>query len=241
MRKPATLLIYCGEGRRWTDSETRSLLDLCEAKDFNILLLDTYHNRTMWAYHARSMVGKLINTSQTSGVPMPGFYVSSFGVEHKDWIDYLLSIDTFLGLYWNGAGENPQHPPPETDHHGARWELWIPYTAGAILGESADSWGLDPLFDFLNDCHFPNRSICVQPNVYQSETRDFWDFLEIFKRARKYRMSLELEFDERMLQTFLYYKWFHWSSPKIFSCVYGGDKHVLRIKEILRREPGQVE
>ena len=237
MREPATLLVYCGHERVWLDSEIDVLVNMCSldgGRRYNLLLLEVCENETGWEVHSTDMICRLNARADAASLARPTFYVASWGTEGSGWTCQLNGEAGFLGLYWNGAEERPDSPPPEGDYNGASWELWIPYTAGC---EDPDhGWGLDNLFSFLDECTFPNEKICVQPNVYQISEgggkRGWWFMTRCCLYAARYGMMLEMEFDEMMNSTLWYYRLANAIDPSIFGCVYGGAKQILKVEEL---------
>ncbi|RLC34979.1 hypothetical protein DRH14_01845 [Candidatus Shapirobacteria bacterium] len=213
-----TLLIFCGYGRRWREEEKKKLSRLGEKYD--LLLTETPFNSVGWERYSLTFLRDLKSLG-----PLPYFYVASWGTESKSWVNYLLRHSNFKGLYWNGEFENPLKPPPEKDYYGAEWKLWIPYTAGTRIGE---------IFEYINECNFPNECISVQPNVYQPRhRRTFIDLYRIYRLARKYNLHLEFEYDENMHRKLFYYRVLNWYDPDIFNCIYGGEKQILKVEDIL--------
>ena len=232
MLRPVTLLIYCGYNREWSDDEMSKLVELCfleQGKKYNLLLLDVCTNNTDWENHSLDMLGRLSAQAMNTGLPMPEFYVASWGTESEEWINQVDSFGDgggFLGLYWNGGEERPERPPPSEPYHGKPWKLWIPYSAG--------TWGIGNVAEAVATSGFSKHQIALQPNVYQPQHNEgWWDMVRCYYYARKYGIKLEMEFNEQMHSNFRYYKWLNKISPKIFTCVYGGLKHILDIEEVL--------
>jgi hypothetical protein len=51
--------------------------------------------------------------------------------------------------------------------------------------------------------------------------------------ARKYGIGLEIEFDERMLSSFYWYRFWNRIYPQYFTAVYGGAKEILNVEKHL--------
>ena len=190
------------------------------------LLLDVCSNDTNWEGHSVGMIGRLSSLAANNGLPMPRYYVASWGNESHNWANQISAHGEFIGLYWNGGEERPEVPPPAGPYHGLSWELWIPYSAG--------NWGIGGVAEAVANSGFPREKIALQPNVYQPvNNRGFWDMAKCLYHARRHGIKLEIEFDENMHPTFKHYRWVNRISPKIFTCVYGGYKKILDIEQII--------
>lgn len=224
-------MVYCGHNRQWTDEEVGKLVELCSLEDgnkYNLLLLDTCTNTDDWETHSIAMLDRLSSRAADQGLPLPCFYVASWATESEEWVEQVAQhgqAGQFLGLYWNGGEERPERSPPTEPYHGKPWELWIPYSAG--------TWGIGNVAKALATSGFPPQKIAMQPNVYQpSSGRGWWDMAKCYYHARKYGIKLEMEFNEQMHSNFRYYRWLDTIAPNIFTCIYGGLKHILDIEEV---------
>ncbi len=204
------------------------LAGLEEGAKYNLLLLDVCTNHDQWEEHSVGMLGRLSAQASLAGLEMPQSYVASWGTESQGWAEDVQAAlgEGFLGLYWNGGEERPEVPPPSEPLHDMPWELWIPYSAG--------TWGIGNVARAVAESGFPPGKIALQPNVYQPIHKRGWlDMVRSYYYARRFGIKLEMEFDENMHSGLRYYRWLDRLSPSIFTCVYGGLKHILRVDEVV--------
>lgn len=225
-----TLLIYCGLGNEWTDEQISLILQI--AQGYRLLYLANPANPRDWMTVSADFLARIRDTATNDSVAAPQYYVAAWGDEDQSWADQMAGDPDFLGFYWNGGLEDPYQEPPSAGLHGHPYTLWIPYTAGSV--------GIPGVVEQLNECAFPNEYICAQPNVFQEQYgRGFWDMFTAWRHARRYGIGLEIEYDERLVQTdyakrFRYYKWFNMITPGTFTAVYGGDAPwILKVEEVL--------
>ena len=226
-----TLLVYCGHGDNWTDSQMSQLLGISQGR-YRLLFLANPANPQDWTAHSSAFITRVKDIALAEGLSMPQYYVAAWGGEDKPWADGLSADPDFLGFYWNGGLEDPYVEPPAAGLHGYVYALWIPYTAGTV--------GIPGVIRHLNDCSFPNSRICAQPNVFQEQYgRGLKDMWTAWLYAHRYGIGLEIEYDERLQledysRRFRYYRWFNTVTPGKFTAVYGGDAAwILKVEEVL--------
>jgi hypothetical protein len=223
-----TLLVYCGSHRYWESREIAKLVELCNHRPYRLLLLETSNYKGDWELASLSFIERLNTISRSIKIGHPRFYVASWGDESLRWVNEIRENNSyyFSGFYWNGGHEDPFYSPPPGGIHGEPYTLWVPYSAGTV--------GIRGVAEYLNDCWFPNNQIAMQPNVYQPEPgRGFWDMFTAVRMARKYGIGLEIEFDERMLSSFYWYRFWNRIYPQYFTAVYGGAKEILNVEKHL--------
>jgi len=226
-----TLLTYCGFGNDWTNEQISQLLGIAGG-GYRLLYLANPANPRDWMTLSCNFTARVQAIASAQALPMPSYYVASWGDEDSSWADHFAADSSFLGFYWNGGSEDPYREPPLDGLHGHPFTLWIPYTAGTV--------GIEGVMEHLDACAFPNECICAQPNVFQEQHgRGLVDMFSAWYNARKFGIGLEIEYDERLEQReyarrFRYYRWFNTLNPGRFTAVYGGTASwILKVETLL--------